>query len=237
MTTSSKLLEVSGLTVGYGRVTALRDVSLAVGGGEIVAILGANGAGKTTLLNAISGVLTPWSGKVAFAGTATTGKKPWVTSGLGISHVPEGREIFPGMSVEANLKLIDVNGGGPTFTIDDVMALFPRLKERFTQLAGGLSGGEQQMLAISRGLMACPKVVLFDEPSLGLSPLLSKSVLCAIRSLKERGIGALLVEQNMRAALKIADRGYVLRVGRITAEGSARELAESPDIQRAYLGL
>lgn len=233
----SKLLDVSALTVAYGRVTALRNVSLSVGPGEIVAILGANGAGKTTLLNAITGVLPVQSGKVAFSGTDTTGKRPWAMSRLGLSHVPEGREIFPGMTVEANLKLIDVNGGGPKFSVEEVLELFPRLRERFGSLGGALSGGEQQMLAIGRGLMASPKIVLFDEPSLGLSPMLSKAVLAAIRGLKERGIASLLVEQNMRAALKIADRGYVLRVGRITAEGSAKELAESPDIQSAYLGL
>ena len=237
MITIPKLLEVSNLTASYGRVIALNDVSLTVGSGEVVAILGANGAGKTTLLNAISGVHTPQSGKVTFSGSETTGKKPWTMSRLGLSHVPEGREIFPGMTVEANLNLIDVNGGGQKFTIDEILKLFPRLSERFNQLGGELSGGEQQMLAIGRGLMACPKIVLFDEPSLGLSPILSKVVLSVIHGLKERGISVLLVEQNARAALKISDRGYVLRVGRVTAQGSARDLAESPDIQRAYLGL
>ncbi|MCW0235025.1 MAG: ABC transporter ATP-binding protein [Ferrovibrio sp.] len=236
MTSAGKLLDVQGLTVGYGRVVALRDISLCVGQGEVVAILGANGAGKTTLLNAISGVLPTQSGVVRYLGRPITGMKSWHTSRIGLSHVPEGREVFPGMTVEVNLKIVDVNGGGPKVTVDDVLTLFPRLKERFHQLAGGLSGGEQQMLAIGRGLMACPKLVLFDEPSLGLSPMLSKAVLSVIGGLKERGISALLVEQNMRAALRIADRGYVLRVGRITAEGSAKELAESPDIQRAYLG-
>jgi branched-chain amino acid transport system ATP-binding protein len=234
---TSRLLEVSGLSVAYGRVTALRDVSLMVGEGEIVAILGANGAGKTTLLNAISGVLAARSGTVAFSGRTISGLTPWTISRLGLSHVPEGREIFPAMTVEANLKLVDVNGGGPRFRIPDVLSLFPRLGERFHQLAGALSGGEQQMLAIGRGLMAAPKMLLFDEPSLGLSPLFSKIVLSAIRDLRERGVSSLLVEQNMRAALKIADRSYVLRVGRITAEGSAKELAESADIQRAYLGI
>ena len=237
MTTRSELLEVRGLNAGYGRVLALRDVSLSVGAGEVVAILGANGAGKTTLLNSISGVLAPRSGEIAFSGVDTTGKKPWTMSRLGLSHVPEGREIFPGLTTEANLKLIDVDGGGPKFSIEEVFDLFPRLRERFDQLGGALSGGEQQMLAIGRGLMACPKIVLFDDPSLGLSPMLCKVVLSVIHGLKKRGIAALLVEQNARAALRIADRGYVMRVGRITAEGSAQELAKSPDIQRADLGL
>ena len=237
MSTTNSLLEVKQLTAGYGRVVALKDISLRVGAGEVIAILGANGAGKTTLLNAISGVIRPQAGEVTFNGLVTTGKAPWVMSRLGLSHVPEGREIFPGMTVGANLKLIDVDGGGPKFTLADVLDLFPRLRERFDQLGGALSGGEQQMLAIGRGLMACPKIVLFDEPSLGLSPMLSRMVLSVIRDLKLRGISALLVEQNARSALKIADRGYVLRVGRLTAEGSAAELERSPDIERAYLGL
>lgn len=236
MTTTPNLLEVSQLTVGYERVIALKEISLTVGAGEIVAILGANGAGKTTLLNAISGILKPQSGTVVFSGADTTGKMPWTMSRMGLSHVPEGREIFPGMTVQANLKLIDTDGGGPRFTIDEVLHLFPRLHERFDQLGGALSGGEQQMLAIGRGLMASPKIVLFDEPSLGLSPMLSKLVLTVIHGLKSRGVAALLVEQNARAALKIADRAYVLRVGRITAQGTARDLAASPDIQKAYLG-
>jgi branched-chain amino acid transport system ATP-binding protein len=237
MPTMNSLLQVTQLTAGYGRVVALKDVSLTVGTGEVVAILGANGAGKTTLLNSISGVLRPVAGQVVLGGVVTTGKMPWTMSRLGLSHVPEGREIFPSMTVEANLKLVDVDGGGPRFSVADVLELFPRLRERFDQMGGALSGGEQQMLAIGRGLMACPKIVLFDEPSLGLSPMLSKMVLSVIRDLRQRGISALLVEQNARSALKIADRGYVLRVGRLTAEGSAAELASSPEIQRAYLGL
>lgn len=231
------LLEVNNLCVSYGRVQALRDVSLTVGEGEIVAILGANGAGKTTLLNAISGVLKPTDGAVIFAGRPLIGQRPWTISRMGLSHVPEGREIFPGLTVEGNLRLIDFDGGGSRFTVNDVLDLFPRLAERYDQLAGGLSGGEQQMLAIGRGLMACPRLVLFDEPSLGLSPMLSKAVLGTIKGLKERGIASLLVEQNMRAALRIADRGYVLRVGRITAQASAAELLGSDDIQTAYLGV
>ena len=231
------LLEISGLSAGYGRVQALRDVSLNVDQGEIVAILGANGAGKTTLLNAISGVHRGTRGDVVFAGRRISGSAPWTTARMGLAHVPEGREIFPGLTVEANLRLIDVNGGGTRFTVEDVLELFPRLRERFRQRAGGLSGGEQQMLAIGRGLMSCPRLVLFDEPSLGLSPMLSKTVLGVISTLRERGVASLLVEQNMKAALRIADRGYVLRVGRITAEGPARTLLEAPDIQQAYLGV
>jgi branched-chain amino acid transport system ATP-binding protein len=231
------LLTVDGLSAAYGRVTALREVSLSVRPGEIVAMLGANGAGKTTLLNAISGVLPLSGGSVIFDGRRIDGLKPWQTARLGLAHVPEGREIFPGMTVEANLRVVDVNGGGPEFGVDRVLELFPRLKERFGQLAGGLSGGEQQMLAIGRGLMARPRLLLFDEPSMGLSPLLARSVLGAIAELRRSGIASLLVEQNMRAALKVADRAYVLRVGRVTREGPAAALRDADDIKQAYLGL
>jgi len=237
MKESTMLLEVKDLCTSYGRVQALRDVELSIDSGEIVAILGANGAGKTTLLNTVSGVLQPNRGTVVFSGRPIVGQRPWTICRMGLSHVPEGREIFPGLTVEANLRLIDFDGGGARFSINDVLDLFPRLAERYGQLAGGLSGGEQQMLAIGRGLMACPRLVLFDEPSLGLSPMLSKAVLGTIRKLKAHGIASLLVEQNMRAALGIADRGYVLRVGRITAQGSASELLNSADIQEAYLGV
>jgi branched-chain amino acid transport system ATP-binding protein len=233
----SELLQVSSIAASYGKVTALRDVSIVVQPGEIVAILGANGAGKTTLLNTISGVLPLSSGDVSFNGTRINGKKPWQTSRLGIIQIPEGREIFPDMTVEANLRIVDAFGGGPRFTVDEILEMFPRLRERLTQLAGGLSGGEQQMLAIGRGLMACPRLILFDEPSLGLSPMLSKFVLNSISRLREKGIASLLVEQNMRAALRIADRAYVLRVGRIVRAGSASEIANAPDIQEAYLGV
>ncbi|RJF69766.1 ABC transporter ATP-binding protein [Rhodopseudomonas palustris] len=231
------LLKIEGLSAAYGKVQALRDVAISVQPGEIVAILGANGAGKTTLLNTISGVLPITSGQIVFHGKRIDGRRPWQTSRLGIAHVPEGREIFPDMTVEANLGIVDAFGGGPTFTIDDVMTMFPRLQERRFQLAGGLSGGEQQMLAIGRGLMARPELILFDEPSLGLSPVLTKFVLASIGKLKAKGIASLLVEQNMRAALKIADRAYVLRVGSIVRAGPASEIANAPDIQEAYLGV
>jgi branched-chain amino acid transport system ATP-binding protein len=236
MTSSDLLLRVDGISASYGKVVALREVSLSVGSGEIVAILGANGAGKTTLLNAISGVLPISAGLINFEGRRIDGSKPWRLSRLGISHVPEGREIFPSMTVEANLMVVDAFGGGPVFTVDDVLAMFPRLKERFRQAAGSLSGGEQQMLAIGRGLMARPKLILFDEPSLGLSPFFTKVVLGAIAKLRDKGLSALLVEQNMRAALRIADRAYVLRVGSLVREGRAAEIASAPDIQEAYLG-
>ncbi|OKO74281.1 ABC transporter ATP-binding protein [Bradyrhizobium sp. AS23.2] len=231
------MLKVEGVSAAYGKVTALREVSIAVRAGEIVAILGANGAGKTTLLNCISGVLSITGGEVLLEGKRIDGSKPWQTSRLGISHVPEGREIFPDMTVEANLGIVDAAGGGPKFEMTDILAMFPRLQERISQLAGGLSGGEQQMLAIGRGLMARPRLVLFDEPSLGLSPVLTKFVLGSIAELKKKGIATLLVEQNMRAALKIADRAYVLRVGRIVRAGAASEIANAPDIQEAYLGV
>lgn len=236
MTEEAALLNVEGISAAYGKVVALRDVSLSVKRGEIVAILGANGAGKTTLLNAISGILPVTSGTIAFEGRHIQGRKPWWLSRAGISHVPEGREIFPSMSVEANLKIVDAFGNGPAFTIEDVLTMFPRLHERLRQSAGSLSGGEQQMLAIGRGLMARPRLILFDEPSLGLSPFFTKFVLGAIGALRAKGLSALLVEQNMRAALKVADRAYVLRVGSIVRQGSASEIADAPDIQEAYLG-
>jgi branched-chain amino acid transport system ATP-binding protein len=233
----TELLRVDGISAAYGKVTALREVSIVIQPGKIVAILGANGAGKTTLLNSVSGVLPITGGSISLDGKQINGSKPWQTSRMGISHVPEGREIFPDMTVEKNLLIVDSNGGGPKFDVADVLTMFPRLKERISQLAGGLSGGEQQMLAIGRGLMARPRLILFDEPSLGLSPVLTKFVLSSIAGLRAKGIAALLVEQNMRAALKIADRAYVLRVGRIVRAGSAAEIANAPDIQEAYLGV
>jgi branched-chain amino acid transport system ATP-binding protein len=232
----SDLLVVRGISAAYGKVVAIRDVSLSVREGEVVAILGANGAGKTTLLNAISGVMPVSAGEITYAGAAIRNQKPWTLCRRGIVHVPEGREVFPALSVEANLRIVDVRGGGPEFTLEDILQMFPRLRERLGQHAGSLSGGEQQMLAIGRGLMTCPRLILFDEPSLGLSPYFVKFVLGAIGGLKRRGIASLLVEQNMRAALRIADRAYVMRTGEIVRGGSAAEIAAAPDIQEAYLG-
>jgi branched-chain amino acid transport system ATP-binding protein len=233
---SNEILRVEHLRAAYGKVMALSDVSISVGQGEIVAILGANGAGKSTLLNCITGMVPVSRGEIYFRGKPIGGKKPWELSRMGLSQVPEGREIFPAMTVEENLNVVDAFGDGPEFTVEQILDMFPRLRERLGQYAGNLSGGEQQMLAIGRSLMARPKLMLFDEPSLGLSPALSKVVLSAISQLRLKGISSILVEQNMRAALKIADRAYVLRVGRIVKEGTASSLAQSQDIREAYLG-
>lgn len=233
---SNDILRVESIHAAYGKVVALSGVSIKVYPGEIVAILGANGAGKSTLLNCITGIIPVSRGGIFFNGKPIHGMKPWQLSRLGISHVPEGREIFPSMTVEENLRVVDAFGDGPEFTIEQIFDMFPRLRERFNQFAGNLSGGEQQMLAIGRGLMARPRLMLFDEPSLGLSPAFSKLVLSAISTLRQKGVASLLVEQNMRAALKISDRAYVLRVGRIVKEGPARDIAEAEDIREAYLG-
>ena len=233
---SSEILRVDAIHAAYGKVVALGGISISVYPGEIVAILGANGAGKTTLLNCISGIVPIARGGVFLNGKPIHGLKPWQLSRLGISHVPEGREIFPRMTVAENLQLVDAYGDGPVFRLDDILEMFPRLQERINQIAGNLSGGEQQMLAVGRGLMARPRLMLFDEPSLGLSPMISKLVLSKISELRNKGVASLLVEQNMRAALKISDRAYVLRVGRIVKEGNAADISSADDMREAYLG-
>jgi branched-chain amino acid transport system ATP-binding protein len=232
----SELLRLDAVSVCYGGAVALREASLHVRSGEIVAILGANGAGKTTLLNAISGVV-PSAGQIHFDGKRIDRMKPWTLARMGIAHVPEGREIFPGFKVDANLRIASHDGGGPRFDLSDIFDLFPRLKERQTQYAGNLSGGEQQMLAIGRALLSRPRLILFDEPSLGLSPLLSRFVLHTIGGLRDRGVTSVVVEQNVRASLKIADRAYVLRNGVVVRAGAATDLAQAPDIREAYLGV
>ncbi len=234
--TEQPLLEVNQASVSYGKAAAVRGVSLRVGRGEIVALIGANGAGKTTLLNAISRVLPLAGGRIAFDGRDTRTMAPWDLSRAGLSHVPEGREIFPELRVAENLDLVRHQGGGPRFTVADVLELFPRLKERLDQPAGRLSGGEQQMLAIGRGLVTGPRLLLLDEPSLGLSPAYGKLVLRSVKSLQAKGVAVLLVEQNMRAALRIADRAYVMQHGEVVAEGPAAEVGSQPDIVEAYLG-
>ena len=233
-----KLLQVRDLDVRYGHIQALKGVSLEVAEGEIVAMLGANGAGKTTLMRAISGLLRPHGGEVLLRGGAIQRSSADSIVRMGISHVPEGRRVFPTLTVAENLRLGAYTRAAAEAaqTLEQVWAMFPRLLERREQLAGTLSGGEQQMLVIGRALMARPKLLLLDEPSLGLAPIIVRNIFQVLRDVRETGVTILLVEQNARMALKLADRGYVLEVGKLSHEGPARELLASPEIQAAYLG-
>ncbi|HHB91144.1 MAG TPA: ABC transporter ATP-binding protein [Anaerolineae bacterium] len=236
------LLEIDRINTFYGKIQALKSISLHVDPGEIVALVGANGAGKTTLLNTISGLLRARSGRILFDGQDITRRRAAQIVRAGVIHVPERRQVFGTLTVYDNLLLgayqrYRRDGRKAVLRdMDHVFELFPRLKERRKQLAGTLSGGEQQMLAIGRGLMARPKLLLLDEPSLGLAPLIVKHLFELIASLRNEGQTVLLVEQNARAALKLADRAYVLETGRIVLEGDARELLEDPRVQAAYLG-
>ena len=233
------LLEVRDLEAGYGPIRALDRVSLDVDDGELVALIGANGAGKTTLLMAISGVVPPRGGSLRFAGGGLGGLRPHEVMRLGVGHAPEGRRIFPRLTVRENLELggfTQPDRGRLKRDIDEACGLFPVLGERMDQLGGTLSGGEQQMLAIARALVGHPRLLLLDEPSLGLAPLIVARVFEVIASLSARGIAVLLVEQNARAALKLANRGYVLETGRITLTGSGAELAADRRVRDAYLG-
>ncbi|HVD46420.1 MAG TPA: ABC transporter ATP-binding protein [Candidatus Limnocylindria bacterium] len=234
------LLEVRDLHVFYSNIEALKGISLQVDPGQIVAILGGNGAGKTTTLRTISGLLRPRSGSITYGGKSLIGVEAHVLVAKGLSHVPEGRRIFNILTVAENLNL-----GGYLIRSDrklvnerkaSVYKLFPRLAERRTQLAGTLSGGEQQMLAIGRALMSAPKVLMLDEPSLGLAPILARSVLKTVREIAKEGTAVLLVEQNARQALAISDRAYVIEVGRVVLEGDAATLARDERVQKAYLG-
>jgi branched-chain amino acid transport system ATP-binding protein len=233
------LLEVTDLVAGYGPIRALDGVSLTVEEAELVAIIGANGAGKTTLLMAISGIVPPRGGKISFAGRPLAGLQPHEIMRLGVGHSPEGRRIFPRLTVRENLEL-----GGFTQTdrarlardIDEACGLFPVLGDRMQQFGGTLSGGEQQMLAIARALVGRPRLLLLDEPSLGLAPLIVAKVFEVIASLAARGIAVVLVEQNARAALRLASRGLVLETGRVTLTGSGAELAADRRVRDAYLG-
>ena len=234
------MLEVCDVATGYGKVQALWDVCLEVHEAEIVALVGSNGAGKTTLLNTITGLLRPASGSVKFLGQRIDGLPPHAVVELGISHVPEGGKAFPDMTVRENLEM----GAYPLHawkqkleTLEQVYEIFPLLKERDRQLARTLSGGERQMLAMGRGLMSKPKLCLFDEPSYGLAPLLVKEIFRVIRDLRDRGITVLLIEQNVRQSLEIADRAYVLENGRICLQGECGELLQSETVRQAYLGL
>ncbi|MBW2039577.1 MAG: ABC transporter ATP-binding protein [Deltaproteobacteria bacterium] len=234
------MLKVNKIKVHYGRIPALHEVSFEVGEGELVAIVGANGAGKTTALKTVIGALSPVSGDIEFEGTDITRKNSAEVVRLGITYVPEGRHIFGPFTVEENLLL----GAFTTGTkgeieerMDYVYHLFPLLKERYKQKGGTLSGGEQQMLAIGRGLMARPKLLMLDEPSLGLMPKLVAEVFDAISLLKEEGHTILLVEQNVREALELSDRGYILQTGKTIYSGRGKELLESEIVKKAFLGL
>lgn len=237
MNSRPPLLKVDDLHVSYDSVTAIKGVSLDVYQGEIVTILGGNGAGKTTLLRTISRLLTPKSGSMKFRDNELTQQQAHKIVAMGISHCPEGRRVFGTLTVDENLLL----GAYARKSIDKdtqswVYQLFPRLAEREKQLAGTLSGGEQQMLAIGRALMSKPEVLLLDEPSLGLAPILVKAIFKTIKEISKRGVTVLLVEQNAKAALRLADRGYVLEVGKIVLHGASRELLCSARVQEAYLG-
>jgi branched-chain amino acid transport system ATP-binding protein len=234
------VLKLTSVNTFYGAVQALKGVSLHVNEGEIVALVGANGAGKTTVLNTISGLTPARQGKVVFQEREITRRAPEDIVQLGISHIPEGRQLFDSLSVADNLMLGAYRRKSPRRQIrrdlDDVLGIFPSLAPRMRQLAGSLSGGEQQMVAIGRGLMAKPCLLLLDEPSMGLAPMLVKGILEVIRHLHEQGCTVLLVEQNARAALAIADRGYVLETGKVVLEESAQDLLDNREVQRAYLG-
>jgi branched-chain amino acid transport system ATP-binding protein len=237
---AAPVLEVRNIETFYGAVMAIRGVSLHVNEGQVVAILGANGAGKTTLLKTISGVMDPEKGRILLDGAEIHGKDPDFIVRLGIAHVPEGREVFPFLTVEENLRMgaYTRHDRGIADDLEMVYSYFPILKERFRQQAGYLSGGQQQMLAIGRGLMAKPRIMLLDEPSLGLSPILVKEIFEIIKRLNvEQGVTMMLVEQNANVALRVAQFGYVMEVGRVAMAAASEALLDSDDIQEFYLGV
>jgi len=233
------ILAVSGLRAGYGTTEILRGIDLVVGHGETVAVLGSNGAGKSTLNRTISGVVRPRSGAIRFAGASIERERPAAIVARGLIHVPEGRRIFPNMTVRENLDLGAYRRGRPhrQHNRARVLSIFPRLAERQSQHAGTLSGGEQQMLAIGRALMAEPRLLIFDEPSLGLSPVLVEELFSLIKSISAEGIALLLVEQNVMQSLEVAERAYILDNGVFTLEGRAADLRTDPGLKRAYLGM
>lgn len=232
------MLEIGALRAGYGAIEVLRGVDLNVGAGEIVALLGSNGAGKSTLNNNVSGLYRPFGGTIAFEGQEIAGAPSMRIVDAGLVQVPEGRRVFPNLSVRENLELGSYRRGraARSQNLERVLAVFPRLDERLGQFAGTLSGGEQQMLAIGRGLMSEPRLLILDEPSLGLSPLLVEEMFSLIGRLNREGLAILLVEQNVVQSLAIAHRAYVLENGRIALSGNARELAENPELRKSYLG-
>lgn len=233
------MLVVENLFVNYGAIRALNDVCCDVREGEIVALIGANGAGKTTILNTVSGIVPPASGKIVFKGRDISKVPPYKIVTMGISHVPEGRRVFPGMSVMENLEMgayARTDKQGIKQDYEKVFTRFPRLAERSTQMAATLSGGEQQMLAMGRALMARPLLMLMDEPSMGLAPMLVEEIFNIIVEINKSGTTILLVEQNANMALSIANRAFVLETGEIVLSGDAKSLAASPEVRKAYLG-
>lgn len=234
-----EMLEVKDLYVNYGAIEAIKGISFTVQPGEIVTLIGANGAGKTTTLHTISGLVKAKSGSITYNGTDLQKIDPSKIISLGIAHVPEGRHVFPEMTVEENLQMgafISKNKEETAAAMQDVYEKFPRLRERRRQLAGTLSGGEQQMVAVGRALMGKPSIILMDEPSMGLSPLLVKEVFAIIKEIHAAGITVLLNEQNAKMALSIADRAYVLETGTISISGDAQELLKDERVKKAYLG-
>ncbi|MBL6608949.1 MAG: ABC transporter ATP-binding protein [Rhodobacteraceae bacterium] len=233
------MIRIEGLNAGYGPLQVLRDVTLDVGAGEIVAVLGSNGVGKTTLNNTISGLIKPSSGSIYFDDVLISGCDPVEIVDMGLIHVPEGRKLFPNLSVKENLELGSYRRGKPNraSNLERVLGVFPKLKERLFQTAGTLSGGEQQMVAIARGLMGEPRLLLLDEPSLGLSPLLVEQMFTLIKQINESGLAVILVEQNVIQSLAIANRAYVIAEGTVAMSGPAADLRENSDLKRSYLGL
>jgi branched-chain amino acid transport system ATP-binding protein len=234
------VLELRSVTAGYGQFTALWDVSLRVAAGEAVAVVGPNGAGKTTLMRVISGLIAPRAGDITFEGAALAGHPAYDVVAHGIAHVPEGRRIFPALSVADNLRMgafLPSARRRYKESLARVFELFPVLAERRSQRAGSMSGGEQQMLAIGRALMSRPKLILLDEPSMGLAPVMVLRLFDLVRRVREEGYTILVVEQNVRQVLKLVDRAYLLEVGRIKMEGRADELAEQDFVRKAYVGL
>ena len=231
------MLKVDNINVYYGKIHAIKDVSFTVGEGEIVSLIGSNGAGKSTALKTVSGLLRSATGSITFLGEDIGRTEAYKLVGKGLAHVPEGRRIFLQMSVEENLQMGGYTAGKETDArIQDVFERFPRLKERRNQVAGTLSGGEQQMLAMGRALISAPRLLMLDEPSMGLAPILVQQIFDIIRDLHKAGTTILLVEQNAEMALKVADRAYVLESGRIALSGTGAELAKSDAIKKAYLG-
>lgn len=233
------MLEVKDLEVYYGMIQAIKGISFEVNKGEIIALIGANGAGKTTTLHTVTGLISPKKGSIVFEGKDITKVPAHRIVSMGMAHVPEGRRVFAELSVYENLKMgayTRKDKGGIEESLENVYRRFPRLEERRNQMAGTLSGGEQQMLAMGRALMSRPKIILMDEPSMGLSPILVNEIFDIIRSVSESGTTVLLVEQNAKKALSIADRAYVLETGKIALEGNAKDLLEDDSIKKAYLG-